>query len=769
MPPDVAAFEKLGSFYLGKPVGEGSEDAPFLYDSRDLVTHAVCVGMTGSGKTGLCIALLEEAAIDGVPALIIDPKGDLTNLALQFPRLHAEDFRPWVAADEAARQGVDIDALAESQATLWREGLAKWWQDGARIQRLSDAAEMAIYTPGSPAGRPLSVLGPLAPPTAAVREDPELFGERIQSTAAALLGLVGIAGDAQTRREHTLISKILELAWAAGETLTLVELVRRIQKPPFASIGVLDLESFYPEAERFALMMAFNNLLASPGFSLWQEGEALDIQSLLFTPEGRPRLAVLSIAHLGEAQRMFFVSLVLNAAVSWMRGQSGTSSLRAILYMDEVFGYFPPVANPPSKRPILTLLKQARACGLGVVLATQNPADLDYKGLANAGTWFIGRLQTERDRARLLDGIGEAGATDRVELERLLAQTGSRRFVMHNVHESGPVLFESRWALSYLRGPLDREQIRSLSGAAPRAANSVAAGIEDGPPVLKDAVQLFATGVCSAVWTPRLLVSATMHVRDARRGVDRTIEDARLARIPGSGRFPDWADATEVKEGDFGEAIPEGRFEQLPEGLASGWESLRKDAVAWLAANCGVEVHRCAEMKMESRDGESARDFAARVALAVREVRDREVQRVRETFVKKIRALEMREQRAAAAVSREESQASQAKVQTALSVGSTLLGALFGRQIGAGTVGKATTAARGVGRSIKEAGDVATARENLGKLQAERTELETALSQEVAKVSKEVATFPAIEHVRLPPLKSSVRIRTFAIAWIPGA
>src|SRR3990172_8052895 len=173
---------------------------------------------------------------------------------------------------------------------------------------------------------------------------------------------------------------------------------------PFGKIGVVDLESFYPAAERTKLSMRLNNLLASPTFASWLEGEPLDVAEMLYTPAGKPRLAIVSIAHLDDAQRMFLVTILLNEGLAWIRTQPGTSSLRAILYMDEVFGFFPPSANPPSKTPMLTLLKQARAYGLGVVLATQNPVDLDYKGLGNAGTWFLGRLQTERDKLRVLYG-----------------------------------------------------------------------------------------------------------------------------------------------------------------------------------------------------------------------------------------------------------------------------------------------------------------------------------------------------------------------------
>jgi len=397
----VENFEVLGAFYLGRPYDlktKKPREGIVLYDSKDLVTHAVCVGMTGSGKTGLCIGLLEEAAIDGVPVIAIDPKGDLANLLLTFPQLTRENFEPWINEDDARRQGISPGDFAAQQAELWKKGLADWGQSEDRIQRLRDAADFAIYTPGSNAGISVSILKSFAAPETAVLEDPELLRDRINTTVTSLLGLLGIQADPIQSREHILVSTILNSAWSDNRDLDLAGLIQEIQNPPMTKIGVLDLESVYPAKDRFGLVMALNNLIASPGFNAWLEGEPLDIARILYGPTGKPRVSVFSISHLSDAERMFFVSLLLNQILGWMRTQSGTTSLRSVLYMDEIFGYFPPVANPPSKLPLLTLLKQARAFGLGIVLATQNPVDLDYKGLANTGTWFIGRLQTERDK-----------------------------------------------------------------------------------------------------------------------------------------------------------------------------------------------------------------------------------------------------------------------------------------------------------------------------------------------------------------------------------
>src|SRR5262245_3018099 len=466
----AADFEKLGVFYLGRPYDLAAKQAQpgwLLYDSKDLVTHAVCVGMTGSGKTGLCLALLEEATIDNIPAIIIDPKGDLGNLMLTFPDLKGEDFLPWINEDDARKKGLSPVDYAAQQAELWKKGLASWQQDGERIRRFRDAAEVAIYTPGSTAGLPVSILKSFAAPAVDVRTDAEVMRERISTTATSLLGLLGIEADPIQSREHILLSNILDHTWKQGADFELAGLIQAIQQPPMSRIGVMDVDAFFPPKDRFSLAMKLNNLLASPGFQAWLEGEALDIQSLLYTSAGKPRMAIFSIAHLNDAERMFFVTLLLGQMVGWMRAQSGTTSLRALLYMDEIFGYFPPVANPPSKLPLLTLLKQARAFGLGIVLATQNPVDLDYKGLANTGTWFIGRLQTERDKARVLEGLEGASTSagkkfDRGRMEQTLAGLGNRIFLMNNVHEDEPVVFETRWCLSYLRGPLTRTQIKML-------------------------------------------------------------------------------------------------------------------------------------------------------------------------------------------------------------------------------------------------------------------------------------------------------------------
>ncbi len=456
------------AFYLGRIFDDKTAKATataLQYDPADLTTHAVVTGMTGSGKTGLCIGLLEEAALQGVPAIIIDPKGDLTNLLLHFPNLLPEDFQPWIDPEVARRADKPLEEIAKEAAASWRKGLQEWGIGPDRIQLLNEMVKFAVYTPGSDSGIPVSVLSSLAAPKLDWEENREVLRERIASTVTALLGLVGMNDlDPIRSREHILLSNIFELHWSKGQDLDLTELILQTQSPPFDKLGAFPVDTFFPPKDRMELAMTLNNILAAPAFEAWREGESLDVQALLFTPEGQPRHSIFYLAHLSDGERMFFTTLLLSAVETWMRTQKGTSYLRALLYMDEIYGYLPPTANPPSKQPLLRMLKQARAFGLGILLATQNPVDLDYKALSNTGTWFIGKLQTERDKNRLLDGLESlAGGFSRAEMDKLISSLGKRVFVVHNVHEKKPALMQTRWTMNFLAGPLTRAQIRPLN------------------------------------------------------------------------------------------------------------------------------------------------------------------------------------------------------------------------------------------------------------------------------------------------------------------
>ncbi len=795
--PAPADFEKLGTFYLGRGydlTAKQSTDALLLYDANDLTTHALCIGMTGSGKTGLCISLIEEALLDGVPALIIDPKGDLTNLLLTFPELRPADFEPWVNPDDAAKAGVGVAEYAAQQATLWRDGLAAWGQDGARIAQLRRTADLAIYTPGSSAGIPISILKSFAAPTTAIVADADLLRERITTTATSLLSLLGIDADPLRSREHILIARIFDDAWRGGRDVGLAELIGLIQKPPFAAVGALATDAFYPPDDRHELAMRLNNLLAAPGFDVWLSGEALDIDRLLHDPAGRPRAAILTISHLSDAERMFFVSLLLGEVLGWVRTQSGTTSLRAILYMDEIFGFFPPTANPPSKTPLLALLKQARAFGLGVVLATQNPVDLDYKGLSNIGTWLIGRLQTDRDKQRILDGLegaaAGAGRFDRAEMEETLAGLGKRVFLMNNVHDSAPVVFTTRWALSYLRGPLARDQIKRLMAgrgpdapvappaaaagpagavpfaAAPAAAVAPAAAPEALAPVLPpDVRQLFVPprGPVPArpTYRPFALGIATVRIADRKTGVDETREHVLLAPITDGALDVDWSQAlaTDLRLDEMESAPrPGALFAPLPAAavLPKSYTAWGKALAEWLYANGAVEVLHCPDLDAFSRPGEDERAFRIRLGEAAREARDRQTEALKAKYAPKMRLLEERLRKAEQRVDKE-------KTESSTGIAGTILGAVLGRRT---MLGMAKEAARGVSRTLREREEVGRAEEDVAAVEAQIEDLDRAFQDDVAALAARVdAAAVAIETIRLRPSKANVAVRLCALAW----
>ena len=800
-------FEKLGVFYLGRPYDMAAKQAKpgwLLYDSKDLVTHAVCVGMTGSGKTGLCLSLLEEAAIDNIPAIIIDPKGDLGNLMLTFPGLKGDDFQPWINEDDARKKGLSPADFAQAQAELWTKGLAGWQQNGARIQRLRDAADVAIYTPGSNAGLPVSILKSFAAPAADVREDAELFRERISTTVTSLLGLLGIEADPIQSREHILLSTILDRTWRNEEDLDLAALIHAIQTPPVKKIGVMDVDSFFPSKDRFALAMKLNNLLAAPGFQSWLEGEALDIQSLLYTPVGKPRLAIFSIAHLNDAERMFFVTLLLSQMVGWMRAQSGTTSLRALLYMDEIFGYFPPVANPPSKLPLMTLLKQARAFGLGVVLATQNPVDLDYKGLANTGTWFIGRLQTERDKARVLEGLEGASSSagkkfDKGRMEQTLAGLGNRIFLMNNVHEDEPVVFETRWCLSYLRGPLTRTQIKQLMDPVRRQTASgkrQAVGMDtstssrmtnDGsrltsvrPIVPPDVPQQFVPLRGSKpegselLYAPMLLGSSQIRFSDTKSGIDQTQDVTVLVPMTDGAVPVDWDHATgaDLAVADL-EQSPEGDAQFLPlpasAGKARSYADWNKDFGGWLFRTQKLELLKSPTTKDISKPGESERDFRVRLQQSGRELRDKAAESLRRKYAPKIAALQDRIRRAEQMKVKQQAESRSSQVQAAISVGASILGAFLGRKtISATNIGRATTAIKSAGRVMKESQDVGYAEENVSALQQQLADLEAQFKAESEAMA--ASTDPLteqLEAISIKPTKANIAVKLVALAWTP--
>ena len=782
-------FEKLGAFYLGKRYDADSEKVTedlVLYDAKDLTTHAVIIGMTGSGKTGLGVGILEEAAMDNIPVIAIDPKGDLGNLMLTFPDFSPADFRPWINTRAASDNGQSPDEYARAQATLWKKGLASWGQDGDRIARLREKTDVSIYTPGSNAGQPVSVLQAFTAPKPAVQDDGDLYRERVQATATSILSLLGIDADPITSREHILISQLLDNAWQKGADLDIGGLISAIQSPPIEKIGVMDLESFYPAKDRFALAMRLNNLLAAPGFGVWMEGPPLDAGKLLYTDAGKPRMSIMSIAHLDDNERMFFVAMLLNELIAWMRGQQGTSSLRAILYMDEIFGYMPPTANPPTKRLLLTLLKQARAYGLGLVLATQNPVDLDYKGLSNTGTWFIGRLQTERDKARVMEGLEGAahgGRFDRQKMEQTLAGLGKRRFLLHNVHEDEAVVFNTRWVMSYLAGPMTRDQIRSLmedrrEPADVPATTDISKPAEAGgeAPLLPPGIEetwLPASGE-GLQYYPRLVAAANLVFDSARYKINA--ERDRLFTLEfEDGPVPvDW-DAAETlplavsdlaREGEPGARYADCPAPALRAKHYTGWT---REFKRWVRQEETITLYRSQKYRLTSEPNETEGEFRVRLKQLASEKRDAAIAKLRKRYASKATTLENRLMRARQAIEREQQQSTKKKLDTAVSIGTAILGAVLGRKrISSTTASKMGTAIRSASGARKEAGDVTRARQTAARVLKDLEALNAELEREVDALEDSYdSSAEELNEIEVRAKVSDIHVPLVGLVWMP--
>ncbi len=795
-------FEKLGVFYLGKQydMSEGKVlDDLVLYKSKDLTTHAVIIGMTGSGKTGLGIGMLEEAAIDNIPVIAIDPKGDLANMALTFPDLRGEDFLPWVNPQEAVNRGLSKEDYAAAQAALWRKGLADWGQDGSRISKLRSAADVVVYTPGSASGRGVSVLRSFDAPSRELQADFDAYRDMVQSTVTGLLTLVGLDVDPLVGREHILMANIFESFWAEGRNLSLADIITAIQTPPFTRIGVMDLDTFYPSRDRFALAMRLNSLLASPGFKSWLEGEPLDVNAFLYGSDGKTRVSIFSIAHLSDSERMFFVTMLLNEMITWMRSQPGTGSLRALLYMDELFGYLPPTANPPSKLPLLTMLKQARAYGLGLVLSTQNPVDLDYKALSNAGTWFIGRLQTERDKARVLAGLEGAaagGSFDRRRTEEILAGLGQRVFYLHSVHNEEPLIMHTRWAMSYLAGPMTREQLAALPGqqyvagakvmpeaAPPRAPAPTVSqtASAQAPPSLPPQVrQVYLRAVRNLsgdiTYVPAVLGLADINFTSARHGVNTNRRLAYLAPLSSGPVVLDWkeAEAVDLDLRDVEDsAIPGASYAEYPREAASSQSYTRWERLfgQHLRAEASLRLLNSTALKMVSAVDEDERDFRIRLQHLAHEKRDEAIEALRKRYASRINTLVDRERRARQALERQSAQARQRKLDAAVSTGTALLGALLGNKaVSTTSVSRVGTAMKSAGRVAQSGDTVAQAQETLQAVQVQMQEMENELAREIDRVTESfIGKHEELDEIVIRVTATGITVHLLCLAWVPHA
>lgn len=781
------------NFYLGRHYHlEGGEilEQPLHYDPDDLTTHGVVVGMTGSGKTGLCIDLLEEAALAGIPALLVDPKGDLTNLLLHFPGLTPAEFEPWIDPDQARRDGKSVPQAAAETAELWSSGLADWDLSAAQVLDVRQAVEYKIYTPGSQTGQPVNILTALSAPVGDWQEAPDRFRDRITTTTTALLGLVDVDADPVKSREHILLANLLEHAWQAEQDLDLPELVRQVQNPPFERLGAMEVEQFFPEQDRFELAMALNNLLAAPAFEAWTVGDALDVEAMLWTPDGKPRQTVFYLAHLGDSERMFFVTLLLGALDAWMRGQSGSSKLRALFYMDEVFGYLPPTAVPPSKPTFLRLLKQARAFGLGLLLSTQNPVDLDYKALSNAGTWFVGRLQTERDKERLLDGLESAaagkGGFSRKEADQTLGRLKKRVFLLHNVHQDAPQVFYTRWAMAYLKGPLSLPQIaavnalvgvegQALAPAAMGAADPQLAAARPSVPqvaaerFLVPAAEAEAEGTGGLLYRPALLAQATVRFVDHKLGIDSRQQRAALDPDPderGMVRWPEVEVEPLARESLREQPVGRPQYEDLAAPLNDDklLRQLKKDFDDYLYGQAELHLRTNPELDLVAPPEETEEDFQRRCLEAATERRDEEAEELRDEYQKKIENLREKLSREERELAEDEADLSSRRMEELATHAENLLGFLGGSR----SRRRVSTSLTKRRMTTKAKADVEESEEVIEEFRRQLEELEEELLEELEELDEKWARLGEERGEKvLTPRRKDIQLDLFGVLWLP--
>ena len=772
----VDIYEKLGLFYIGRDLSKETQEATealTLLKNKNFTTHAAIIGMTGSGKTGLGVGLIEEAAIDNIPAIVIDPKGDMGNLLLTDSTFNPKNFEPWVE-DEAKSKEEDISTYAQKIATMWQEGIKKDYQDASRVSKLQ-AVDKTIYTPGSNSGIPINVLGSLEAPPTEITNDADSFASYLKSSVSSLLSLIGIEADPVNSKEYLLIAQILSNAWMSGENISLELLIGNIINPPFKKIGVLPLESFYPQDARFALATKFNALIASPTFAAWLAGEALDIQSLLYDKNGKAKISIFSIAHLNDNERMFFVTLLLNRYIAWMRRQSGTSALKTLLYMDEIYGFFPPSKNPPSKEPMLLLLKQARAFGVGVVLSTQNPVDLDYKGLSNIGTWFIGRLQTAQDIDRVIDGLGgKIGSSyTKSEIKTLLANLKKRTFFLKSAHLDDIRLFTTRWVLSYLKGPLKASDISKLM-ADKKSLLLAPQTLQSRPTSEPNSYQEFVTLDSSIEQQFMVDVTGKNHFRatlqgevnihffNQTKGIDEN-ETLCLNLEPYDDEPIDWKDAIEVEQCQalISSAPSNAKFAPLNSEISQD-RALRKTTkklIDWVYKNKRLVIYRCQSPRLLSNPYESLGDFKVRIKDILDEKKEEAIEKLQMRYDKKEQTLLRRLQRAKDQLEKEEADSTKSMIDTGIAI----ISALFGRS-SPSKLGRALSTGS---RAYKERGDISRAKERIEQIQEEIDELNYELEEQIDKLAlKYDIENVTITKSAIKPRKSDIEVKKMTLLWV---
>lgn len=767
-------YEQLGLFYLGK---NAQDESLSLYKSKHLTTHAAIIGMTGSGKTGLGIGLIEEAAIDNIPAIVIDPKGDMSNLCLAFEQMRAEDYLPWIDESEASAKGKTLQQMAEDLAARNRAGIESFGQDLERVKRFA-AVPKTIYTPGSSAGVSVDILGSFAAPPQSILEDSDTLSSLINTSASSLLSLVGIGGDLLNSKEHLLLSSIFSHYYAQGISLSMQSLISSIMSPPFEKIGMLSLDAFYPQNERMKLATLFNGLISSVSFSSWTKGEPLDIQNMLYDEDGKAKIAIFSIAHLSDNERMFFVTLLLNAYLSWMRAQRGSSTLKSILYMDEIFGFFPPSKNPPSKEPMLLLLKQARAFGCGIILSTQNPVDIDYKGLANIGTWFIGKLQTKQDIAKVLEPIAANSELSKEELATQIASLKARHFFVKNVHEQQTQEFTTRWVLSYLKGPMTKDDIKKLmhekksaTADAPQKQSENLLQVANTKPLMKQNMkEYFVNKNQESLFYCYLYAELKLSFFNQKKGIN-TVENLAYKLPLDAKTFTlDWHNAYEeelLEKSD--KQVLNAPYAELPELIAkaSSLKSFERTLSDFIYETKNLELLSCKDLGLESKLGESKRDFLVRTEDILKELRQEKIEKLQAKFQSDYDKLQNKLQTLNMKLKKEEADVSSKVTDTVISIGLTLMSAFFGKKaLSASTISKGASAlSKGKG-VLKERADVTNAEFLIDDIQDEMQTLEINLKEAINEISEELdAKNYLLESVLLKPRRSDINIVDFALLW----
>lgn len=780
-----------GKFFLGKEVSlKDNEltDQDYLYKSDHLTTHGIVFGMTGSGKTGLCIDLLEEAVAEDIPMILIDPKGDLTNLDLIFPEFSGEDFQPWVSPADAAKKGRSVEDFAKDMAEKWKTGLESWGIQKEQVENIKNKADVRIFTPGSSAGLRSSILEGFKKPDKDFEEDEEAMVEKIRSSVSALLALLDIENDPLKSKPHILISNIIEHYWRLGRSVSIEDLIINIQKPPIQKLGVFEVDQLIDEKERTELAFELNNIIASPTFRFWTSGMPLSAE-MLFKKGDKVPVNIFYIAHLSDNERMFFVTLLLNEIVYWMRSQPGSGNLKYLVYMDEVFGYLPPYPqNPPSKNPLLILLKQARAFGLGVVLATQNPKDVDYKGLTNMGTWFVGKLQAEGDRERVMEGlsgiVGQSGeALDNKQIKDIITGLKSRKFLVKNVHDKGGLkVFQTRWAMSYLAGPLTREQIKILAKEQKTAMKEMQPLLEDraaaeqgAEPQAKEHLLPFApkpeipldfiydNKAGSGSYSPYLYVDGEVVFDEQRLGLYVRKKYFITALLePGI----DWRDALiSEEEPEYSDEALEDTAGYEPFDIKLNYtqsKRLQSSLKDFLFGEFSLELFINNDLNIVSETGEVREAFLQRCRDVVEKMIDKEVEKTKESYERRIDRIEDRIEREKSNIAKLEQDHKAKRTEELVSAGETVLSLLLG-----GRSRKGFSAAARRRRSTSSAkARVKMKQERVAQLDEDLVELQEELEDKIADIEDEFyEKADDIEPYEVRLEKNDIVISRQAILW----